>query len=841
MTESMREALGAGISPHDRRDLHAMFAQALIERNRQGIAVGASEVADHALQARPAFPPADAAEWTCRAAREANTAEAFESTAALVVDGLHILSLEDGQGLSDLRRKLLLEGVAANCAREPQTAREYLRELRQIAERLEPDARRCLAEEAIDASNITVQDLALLEDMRQLLQLALGGLLPNDPARVGLIAREAAVLNRIPGPAAKLACETLSEEALLASAASEASPKLRAIATATHLLCNHHAHGPESRLDMARGLSAYISEAQQPDFHLIANCTMVIDGLAAGHVGEADDAIDRISREAASATHHPVSWYPFHLRAMRAGMQADFKAARRWLEVGIENTSPATYVDAATSAWLLLTQLSRMCGVSIFHVPILPYLELPALPKEFEGADFQIAPPAPSGHPLCEPWGEVVIELAEASRHTTSHGRNSRAPIGASPDLTAHWRVGYAGVMARLLNDRDGARAIVEDLAQQRFGEIPHDAQWLASICHAAQTCSEVESKKAAGPTLEILRPFADRNALTAMGLVFAGPIASFAAPLAQMIDDHQSAETLGKTAIAASDQVGAVFFGAKSRLDRASFLLEAGPASDRDEARTLVDASRATIDRFGLEGLRTRLDAVEQKLDVGPTAAATSAAPEPATPPELPTNAPEARATEAIFVQEGHTWRLGWGGLEMRLRQQRGLEFIALLLERPHEEIHARMLMSPGAPPATDAATRADLASGDLGIADDSGLEILDEQALQSFRSRFEQARAELEEAQANNDLGRVETLQREIDFLAQELSSATGLQGRKRRTGSDNERARIAVRKRVKASLDRIRRDLPGLHAHLSASLRTGSICRYAPESPVSWQTAA
>ena len=150
-------------------------------------------------------------------------------------------------------------------------------------------------------------------------------------------------------------------------------------------------------------------------------------------------------------------------------------------------------------------------------------------------------------------------------------------------------------------------------------------------------------------------------------------------------------------------------------------------------------------------------------------------------------------------------------------------------------------MLMSPGAPPATDAATRADLASGDLGIADDSGLEILDEQALQSFRSRFEQARAELEEAQANNDLGRVETLQREIDFLAQELSSATGLQGRKRRTGSDNERARIAVRKRVKASLDRIRRDLPGLHAHLSASLRTGSICRYAPESPVSWQTAA
>ncbi len=160
--------------------------------------------------------------------------------------------------------------------------------------------------------------------------------------------------------------------------------------------------------------------------------------------------------------------------------------------------------------------------------------------------------------------------------------------------------------------------------------------------------------------------------------------------------------------------------------------------------------------------------------------------------------------------------------------------------MTNPDQEIPARTLMNPGAGAETDASTREQVLSGELGIADDAGLEKLDDQALASFRGRLEEARSELAEAEENHDLGRVESLQREIDFILQELAGATGLHGRKRRTGSDSERARVAVRKRVKGSLDRIRRELPAMHAHLSASLRTGSVCRYAPESPVSWTTS-
>jgi hypothetical protein len=849
-TESMRAAFLNAIAPEERRALHLRHAEALIERTRQGFSVPSAQVADHALEASPIFPPADAAHWTWRSAQEANAAEAFGNAARMISDGLRTLALGDVGAHPELHRNLLLEGIAATSVLEPQVAREYLRELRQLAEALPSGERRLVVEEAVDATNPRVQNLALLEDLRQFLQLALDELAPNDPAEVGLIARQAAILHRIPDPEARHACDTLSEEALAKSAVPEVSRELRAIARATHLLCNTHARIPEERLKMARDLSAYAIEEQQPNLRLIADCTLVIDALAAGRASEAETAIDRLSQEAASASHHPVSWYPFHLRAMRAGMRADFKAARRWLEVGVENASPATYTEATAAAWLLLTQLANMSGISIFHVPVLPYLQLPALPQELENADFQIEPLPAEGHPLIEPWSEVVAEIAEASRHAPQlqPGGGSRAPIGASPDLSAHWRVGYAGVLSRLLNDRDGARAIVEDMARQKFAEIPRDAQWLASLCLAAQTCNEVESTQAAGPALETLLPFTNQNAVTAMGLVFSGPVAGFAAPLARLIGDYEQADTLSATAIAASDQVGAVFAGAQARLERALILVERKASADRAEAENLFQTAQTTIATFKLNGLLPHAARVAELLAKAlPAAPAETLTSGPAVPPSSgqaleatsASQASAAPATEAVFVCEGDSWRIGWEGQEIRLRQQRGLAFIASLLGRPHEEVHARMLMTPDAAPGADAATQADLATGNLSIADDGGLEVLDEQALQAFRSRFAQARGELAEAEADNDLGRVEILQREIDFLTQELTGATGLHGRKRRTGSDNERARVAVRKRVKASLDRIRRDMPGLHAHLSASIRTGSVCRYAPESPVEWQT--
>ena len=190
--------------------------------------------------------------------------------------------------------------------------------------------------------------------------------------------------------------------------------------------------------------------------------------------------------------------------------------------------------------------------------------------------------------------------------------------------------------------------------------------------------------------------------------------------------------------------------------------------------------------------------------------------------------------------MREGDTWRIGWQGTEIRLRHQRGLEFIESLLTRPNEEVHARNLMVTEGIEEQASRARQQAYAENLALADDGGLDVIDEQALRAYRDRLREAGSELSEAQENQDLGRTESLQHEIDALEQAIRSSAGLGTRRRKTGSDAERARVAVRKRVKASLDRIRRDLPGLHAHLAASLRTGTVCRYSPESVVVWTTS-
>ena len=153
---------------------------------------------------------------------------------------------------------------------------------------------------------------------------------------------------------------------------------------------------------------------------------------------------------------------------------------------------------------------------------------------------------------------------------------------------------------------------------------------------------------------------------------------------------------------------------------------------------------------------------------------------------------------------------------------------------------MHCRELMTGQETSEENTVHQASLQSGEIALADDDGLEMIDQAALTAYRSRIEEARAELAEAESHHDLGRIERLREEIEAILAMVSGATGLGGRRRKTGSDVERARTAVRKRIKAALDRIRRDLPDLHAHLAANLRTGTVCSYVPADLPEWQTS-
>jgi hypothetical protein len=107
----------------------------------------------------------------------------------------------------------------------------------------------------------------------------------------------------------------------------------------------------------------------------------------------------------------------------------------------------------------------------------------------------------------------------------------------------------------------------------------------------------------------------------------------------------------------------------------------------------------------------------------------------------------------------------------------------------------------------------------------------VLDEQARTAYRARITELEAEIDDADAANDLERVARARAELDFLLDELTAATGLGGRSRAMTDDAERARKAVSWRIRDALRKVTRLDPELGRHLTEHITTGAFCSYRP----------
>jgi len=127
------------------------------------------------------------------------------------------------------------------------------------------------------------------------------------------------------------------------------------------------------------------------------------------------------------------------------------------------------------------------------------------------------------------------------------------------------------------------------------------------------------------------------------------------------------------------------------------------------------------------------------------------------------------------------------------------------------------------------------------IGGLGDAG-EVLDDQAKRAYRQRLSELREELEEAKGLGKVERADELEAEIDALTHELARGVGLGGRSRRAAAASQRARQAVRKAIKAALDRISQSDAEFGSVFSQSIKTGNLCFYRPgsASPIKWQFA-
>jgi len=210
--------------------------------------------------------------------------------------------------------------------------------------------------------------------------------------------------------------------------------------------------------------------------------------------------------------------------------------------------------------------------------------------------------------------------------------------------------------------------------------------------------------------------------------------------------------------------------------------------------------------------------------------------------------------AQKGVFRKDAGYWTVGYGESASRLKDTRGLGYIAHLLRHPHTEFHALDLFGGIAGQREEEESsqaiqgvperRADLEKAGIHISGptDAG-EMLDEQAKAAYRSRVSELHEELEEAKRLESVDRAEQVEEEIDALTRELSRAVGLGGRNRRAASASERARQSVTKSIKSALERIAQIEAALGDHLLRCIKTGNFCVYRPDpsSSVAWEFAA
>ena len=207
--------------------------------------------------------------------------------------------------------------------------------------------------------------------------------------------------------------------------------------------------------------------------------------------------------------------------------------------------------------------------------------------------------------------------------------------------------------------------------------------------------------------------------------------------------------------------------------------------------------------------------------------------------------------SVSGIFRKDGEYWTVGRDGKSFRLKDRKGLGYVAHLIRHPSTEFHVLDLAggiasqrdedeaapsAVGLPRPDEELAKAGMHVGSLG---DAG-EMLDDQAKVAYRRRLSELQEELEEAKGAGNVERAERAEQEIDALTAELSRAVGLGGRNRRAASAAERARQSITKTIKAVLERIAQSDDALGDSLSRSIKTGTFCSYEPDPdfPIAWE---
>jgi hypothetical protein len=304
---------------------------------------------------------------------------------------------------------------------------------------------------------------------------------------------------------------------------------------------------------------------------------------------------------------------------------------------------------------------------------------------------------------------------------------------------------------------------------------------------------------------------------------------------LAAVLSRWEEAEQHFHEALAMNLRMGARPWVAYTQCDYAGMLLTRNHAGDHDKALSLLDTALATAQELGMARLEQQVKS--QRAKVKSQKEEVQGSRFKVQNSELRTPNSES-PTPNIFRRDGDYWTLAYQGHECRLKDAKGLHYIAALVREPKREFHVLdlLLLTDPPPAATAAEEQLSTARRTFGNTDESPQ--ADAHARTAYKSRLQEVQAELDEADRHHDLGRIAALQAEMAFLTEELTAAYGFQRHARRASDSHDQIRKNVTKRIRDSVGRLRREHPALGQHLDRSLKTGIFCSYEPEHTITWE---
>jgi hypothetical protein len=386
----------------------------------------------------------------------------------------------------------------------------------------------------------------------------------------------------------------------------------------------------------------------------------------------------------------------------------------------------------------------------------------------------------------------------------------------------ARWR--NALVAAELADER-AARAEVERHARSDFADLPRDGFWILHLCSLAEACVLLGEERRAARLYQLLSPYADRNAISITTMPF-GPVALRLGMVAAMLGRWEEAERHFQLAMQQCTRLGAPAITARVLYERSRMLVGRGEEADLASAAELLARAEGICRELDLPGVGDRVAALTASIEPGRHVAGAG--------PSVP---------GAVFRREGDYWTVAYAGQSARLREVKGLRYLACLLRRPGREVHVLELVreAEGLPaqPARGLSSDVVLVNGLRRSSLDEADRLFDLQAKAAYRRRLRDLEEDLEEARSWGDPERAARAEQEMEALTQELLRGVGLGGRDRALPSPAERARVSVTKAIKKAVRTIARHCPALGDHLAASVRTGRYCSYAPpgEAPPTW----